>query len=160
MILDDGLLGTNILKSFFCQKFRAIPKDFQTKYEIFSVHRLQICPTAQYSKDFGVGCAVIFTPKQNEAKRKHNFFSMRKTVFFGLFCIDAKHRNQKRNETELKQKQNKKEAKTAIIFASRLNEEKRKRNFFRFYAKKMFFVCFCIWSETKMKLSEIKMKKK
>jgi hypothetical protein len=49
-----------------------------------------------------------FNPKRNEAKR----------------------RNLKRNENEPKQKQNEKEAKTAIIFASKQNEAKQKRIFF------------------------------
>jgi hypothetical protein len=55
----------------------------------------------------------------------------------------------------------------AVIFASKRNEAKRKRNFFRFHAKKSaFFACFAsmrnveIWSETKMKWIENKMKKK
>jgi hypothetical protein len=41
------------------------------------------------------------------------FASMRKKVFFLLFCIDAKHRNIKQNENQMKRKQNEKEAKTA-----------------------------------------------
>jgi hypothetical protein len=55
----------------------------------------------------------------------------------------------------------------AVIFASKRNEAKRKRNFFRFDAKKSdFFACFAsmrnveIWSETKMKQSENETKKK
>ncbi len=55
----------------------------------------------------------------------------------------------------------------AVIFASKRNEAKRKRNFFRFDAKKSaFFACFAsmwnveIWSETKMERSENKTKKK
>ncbi len=54
----------------------------------------------------------------------------------------------------------------AVIFALKRNEAKRKRNFFRFDAKKSdFFACFTsmrnieIWSETKMKQSENKTKK-
>jgi UDP-3-O-[3-hydroxymyristoyl] glucosamine N-acyltransferase len=37
-----------------------------------------------------------------------------------------------------------KKAKAAIIFASKQNEAKRKRNFFHFDAKKVFFACFHI----------------
>ncbi len=55
----------------------------------------------------------------------------------------------------------------AVIFASKRNEAKRKRNFFRFDAKICdFFACFAlmrnieIWSETKMKQSENETKKK
>jgi hypothetical protein len=55
----------------------------------------------------------------------------------------------------------------AVIFALKRNEAKRKRNFFRFDAKKsVFFACFAlmrnveIWSETKMKRSENETKKK
>jgi hypothetical protein len=44
---------------------------------------------------------------------------MQKSAFFRLFRIDAKRRNLKRNENGTKQKQNKKEAKTAIIFTSK-----------------------------------------
>jgi hypothetical protein len=65
-------------------------------------------------------------------------------MVFCLFRIDAKRRNLKRNENKIKRKQNEKEAKTAIIFTSKPNEEKRKRNLFRFYAKKVFFACFRI----------------
>jgi hypothetical protein len=36
---------------------------------------------------------------------------MRKKVFFRLFRIDAKRKNQKRNENETKRKRNEKEAK-------------------------------------------------
>jgi hypothetical protein len=45
----------------------------------------------------------------------------------------------------------KKEAKTAIIFTSKHNEAKQKRNVFRIDAKKGFFACFHILSKTKMK---------
>ncbi len=55
----------------------------------------------------------------------------------------------------------------AVIFASKRNEGKRKRNFFRFDAKKnAFFACFAsmrnveIWSGTKMERKENKTKKK
>jgi hypothetical protein len=55
----------------------------------------------------------------------------------------------------------------AVIFASERNEAKRKRNFFRFDAKKSdFFACFAsmrnveTWIETKMKQSENETKKK
>jgi hypothetical protein len=81
--------------------------------------------------------AIIFASKRNEAKRKQ------KTAI--IFAS-------KRNEAKRKQK-------TAIIFASKRNEAKPKLNFFRFDAKKVFFVFFCIWSETKTKWSENKMKK-
>ncbi len=54
-----------------------------------------------------------------------------------------------------KAKWSKTEAKNAIIFASKRNGSK----IFCFDAKKCFFACFCIWSETKMKLSENKAKK-
>jgi hypothetical protein len=64
---------------------------------------------------------------------------MQKKGFFRLFRINAKRRNLKRNENETKQKQNEKEAKTAIIFASKRNEAKRKRNFFLLRLKKVFF---------------------
>jgi hypothetical protein len=55
------------------------------------------------------------------------FASMRKKCFFRLFRIDAKHRNLKRNENGMKRKQNGKEARTAIIFASKRYEAKRKQ---------------------------------
>ncbi len=44
------------------------------------------------------------------------------------------------SETKMKQSENEieKEAKTAVIFASKLDEAKLKRNFFRFDAKKVF----------------------
>jgi hypothetical protein len=55
----------------------------------------------------------------------------------------------------------------AVIFALKRNEAKRKRNFYRFEAKKsVFFAYFAsmrnveIWSETKMERSENKTKKK
>ncbi len=55
----------------------------------------------------------------------------------------------------------------AVIFASKRNEAKRKRNCFRFDAKKRaFFACFAsmrnleIWSETKMERNKNKTKKK
>jgi hypothetical protein len=86
------------------------------------------------------------------------FATMQKKCFFCLFRIDAKHSNLKRNENGMKQKQNEKKARTAIsfhrtvplnttvlpvgcaiIFALKLNEAKRKRNFFRFDAKKVLF---------------------
>jgi hypothetical protein len=63
---------------------------------------------------------------------------MRKKCFFRLFRFDAKGRKLKRNENETKRKRNEKEAKTAVIFASKLEEAKLKRNFFRFDAKKVF----------------------
>jgi hypothetical protein len=54
-----------------------------------------------------------------------------------------------------------------VIFALKRNEAKRKRNLFRFDAKKSaFFICFAlmqnveIWSETKMKRTETETKKK
>jgi hypothetical protein len=50
--------------------------------------------------------------------------------------------------------------KTAIIFASKRNEAKRQRNFFTSMRKKCFFVCFRVWSVTKMKWTENKTKKK
>ncbi len=67
---------------------------------------------------------------------------MQKSAFFRLFRIDAKQSNLRRNENELKRKQNEKEAKTAIIFASKRNEAKRKLNFFGYHAKKVFFRLF------------------
>jgi hypothetical protein len=42
-------------------------------------------------------------------------------IFFRFFRIDAKRRNLKRNENEMKRKQNEKGAKTAVIFASKRN---------------------------------------
>jgi hypothetical protein len=52
--------------------------------------------------------AIIFASKQNEAKRKRNFFHFdAKKVFFRLVS------HLKRNENEMKRKQNKKEAKTS-----------------------------------------------
>jgi superfamily II DNA or RNA helicase len=53
---------------------------------------------------------------------------MRKKCFFRFIRIDAKRRNLKRYEKGTKRKQNeKKERKTAIIFALKRNEAKRKR---------------------------------
>ncbi len=102
-----------------------------------------------------------FASKRNETKRTRNLFRFdAKKCFFRLFRIDAKHINQKRNENETKRKRNEKEAKNAVIFASKRNEAKRKRNLFRFDAKKWFFACFRFWSETKMKWCENKTKKK
>jgi hypothetical protein len=59
---------------------------------------------------------------------KFFFALMRKKCFFSLFRIDAKCRNLKRNENEMKGK-NEKEVKTAIMFASKQNEAKWKQNF-------------------------------
>jgi hypothetical protein len=57
----------------------------------------------------------------------------------------------KRNENETKRKQNEKEAKTAVIFASKRNEAKWKQNLFPFDAKKVFFRLFLHQKQTKMK---------
>jgi hypothetical protein len=54
------------------------------------------------------------------------FASMRKKFFLCVFRIEVKRRNLKRNKNETKQKQDEKEAKTAIIFALKRNEVKRK----------------------------------
>jgi hypothetical protein len=72
-----------------------------------------------------------------------------------LFRIDAKRRNLKRNENETKQKGNEKEAKTAVLFASKQNEAKRKQNFVHFDAKKGFFLLF---SHLKQNKNEMKRK--
>jgi hypothetical protein len=64
-----------------------------------------------------LGCAVIFALKWNAAKRKRNFVRFdAKKVLFRLFCIDAKHRNLKRNKNGTKQKQNEKETKNCHYF--------------------------------------------
>ncbi len=119
------------------------------------------------------------------------FALMRKKCFFRLFRIDAKRRNLKRNENGTKWKQNEKEAKNAIIFASKRNKAKGKRKTPIIFASKrneakqkwknaiifaskrngskifslwcensVFLACFRIWSETKMKLTENKAKKR
>ncbi len=73
------------------------------------------------------------------------FALMRKKFFFACFRIDAKERNLKRNENERKRKENEKEAKTAVNFASKRNEAKRKRNFVSLRCEKSaFFACFRI----------------
>jgi ribosomal protein L24E len=48
------------------------------------------------------------------------FFASRKKCF-SMFRIDAKCRNLKQNENEMKRKQNEKEVKTALIFAMKRN---------------------------------------
>jgi N-acetylmuramic acid 6-phosphate (MurNAc-6-P) etherase len=61
-----------------------------------------------------------------------------------LILIIANRRNLKQNKSETKQKKNKKEVKTAIIFAFKQNEAKQNQNFFASMRKKCFFTCFCI----------------
>jgi hypothetical protein len=89
-------------------------------------------------------CHFRFKAKWSETEAK----------YFCLFRIDAKRRNLKRKENETKQKGNEKEAKTAVIFASKRNEAKRKQNFFTSMRKKCFFSCFRIWIEMKRKQNE------
>jgi hypothetical protein len=100
-----------------------------------------------------------FEAKWSETERNLFRFNVKK-CFFCLFRIDTNRRNLKRNKNKTKRKQNEKEAKTALIFfASKRSEEKRKRNFFRFDVKKVFFACFRLWSETKIQWSKNKTKK-
>jgi hypothetical protein len=82
-------------------------------------------------------------------------------TYFELAKLKKKRGSAKKSESaerERKLKARKYELGCAVIFASKRNEAKRKRNFFRFDAKKSdFFACFAsmrnieIWSETKMK---------
>jgi hypothetical protein len=60
-------------------------------------------PQGQLIHELQIGCAVIFASKRNEAKRKRKFFCFdAKKVFFRLFS------HLKRNENEIKRKQNEK----------------------------------------------------
>jgi hypothetical protein len=54
---------------------------------------------------------LIYALKRNEVKQKQNICFDVQKCFFHLFYIDVKHRNLKQNYNEMKQKQNKKEAK-------------------------------------------------
>jgi vacuolar-type H+-ATPase subunit I/STV1 len=68
-----------------------------------------------------------------------------------LFRIDAKRRNRKRNENEIKLKQNKKEAETAVIFASKRNISE---NFFASLQKMCFFRLFSHLERNKKEIKQ------
>jgi hypothetical protein len=53
-----------------------------------------------------LGYAFIFALKRNEETEVKFFrFDIEKSVYFRLFCINAKHRYLKQNENEMKRKQ-------------------------------------------------------
>ncbi len=109
-----------------------------------------------YCVVFVLGCAVIFASKRNEAKRKRNFFAtMRCDAFFACFASMRNVEIWSKTEMEQSENKTKKKRKTAIIIASKRNEVKRKWNFFRFNAKKVFFRLF---SHLKRNENEIKRK--
>jgi hypothetical protein len=64
-----------------------------------------------------VRCHFRLEAKRSEMEAKFCSLRFLKKVFF--FRIDAKRRNLKQNGNETKRKQNEKEAKTVIIFASK-----------------------------------------
>jgi hypothetical protein len=101
-----------------------------------------------------VGCAVIFTSKWNEAKRKRRFFAS--MPFLLVFASLWKHRNLKQNKNEMKRKTKWRGSKNCRHFRFEEKWSKSEAKFCCFFAKKVFFHLFL---HMKQNENEMKWKK-